>query len=163
MHIHLDYEGTWILNVFFKGKWIPAYRLKESSAFTNLVFNQEGEWKNRKIKCFSWALEGLNPVGTILKLTNKKEEQYLIITKNSNHIRDINLSSIDENLIKNLFLDESNQKIANKKPTKDDYSFLSDFILENAFNLKLVLKLLSVDKKKISTLSSLFSSQLVEL
>ena len=163
VHIHLDYEGTWTLNVFFKGKWIPAYRLKESSAFSNLVFNQEGEWKNRKFKCFSWTLEGNIPVGTILKLTNKKEGQYLIVTKTSNHIRDINLSSIDENLILNLFMDESNAKIATNKPTKEDYFFLSEFVLEKAFNLKLVLKLLSVDKKKISILSKLFSNMLIEI
>ena len=118
LFIDLTYEGVWSLDVYFKGAWIPGYRLKDQSDFTNVAFEQNGEWKNRKFKCFSWTLKGKIPNGTILKLTNKKEILCQIITKTTlNHVRDINLTSIDENLIKNLF---NNLKELKSKTNNDN-------------------------------------------
>lgn len=156
--INITYEGIWSLQVFYKGAWYPGYRLKDQPDFAQVEFNQDGEWKNRKFKCFSWSLIGKMPLGAIIKLINKKERVYLIIThQNLAHIRDINLTEIDENVIKNLSQDT---KDTSKIPTfdKDDEherNMLENLIQSDALYIKIALKMLSVDKNRVAKVSTI--------
>lgn len=155
--INIEYEGVWSLDLFLKGKWYPAYRLNESEDFAELFFNQEGEWKNRKFKCFSWTLQGRAPVGTILRLRNKKEILHYIITNSSNiPLRDIDLGSIEETIIANYKLDgkEENKSIDFNKMNKNLVdNYFKEHFCTNSILIKLSIKYMSIDKIKCSFLS----------
>ncbi len=156
--IDVTYEGVWTLNILFKGNWIPGYRLKDITELTKVEFVQEGEWKNRKFKCFSWSLTGLIPFGTILKLTNKKEIIYSIITnQNTSHIRDIDLTDIDERIIKNLYENDKkdHQSFINYKIDDKFVQFLDTLIQNDPLFIKIMLKMISIDKNRVTKLTNI--------